>query len=145
MHWQRLHEAANEARERVTKAYMQMDEIDRNAGLSPDDKHRQRRDAAAQAIADFEASKTLARARETVELAVAKYKLDSTSRPRSPDSDAMLNAMKEVERGWRRATDKIAERASLSKTPSSDDKSLHQSRVRDVRFTPKSGHSQHQH
>ena len=28
LHWQRLHEAVNEARERVSKAYMQMDEID---------------------------------------------------------------------------------------------------------------------
>ena len=29
LHWQRLHEAVNEARERVSNAYMQMDEIDR--------------------------------------------------------------------------------------------------------------------
>ena len=72
MHWQRLHEAVNEARARVSKAYMQMDEIDRNADLSRDGKYRQRREIAAQAIADFEASKTLARAREAVELAVAK-------------------------------------------------------------------------
>lgn len=35
LHWQRLHEVANEARARVSKAYMQMDEIDRNADLSP--------------------------------------------------------------------------------------------------------------
>ena len=35
LHWQRLHGAVNEARERVSKAYMQMDEIDRNAALSP--------------------------------------------------------------------------------------------------------------
>jgi hypothetical protein len=34
VHWQKLHEAANEARERVSKAYMQMDEIDRNADFS---------------------------------------------------------------------------------------------------------------
>ena len=38
LHWQRLHEAVNEARERVSKAYMQMDEIDRDADLSPDGK-----------------------------------------------------------------------------------------------------------
>ena len=30
VHWQRLHAAANEARERVSKACMLMDEIDRN-------------------------------------------------------------------------------------------------------------------
>ena len=68
-----LHEAANEARERVRKAYRQMDEIDRKVDLSRDDKYRQRSKTAAQAIADFEESKTLARAREAVELAVAKH------------------------------------------------------------------------
>ena len=66
LHWQRLHEAVNEARERVSNAYMQMDEIDRNADLSRDDKHDERNTIAAEAIADFEASKTLARAREAV-------------------------------------------------------------------------------
>jgi hypothetical protein len=72
-HWQKLHEAANEARERVRKAYMQMDEIDRNTDLSREGKERQRSKSAAQAIADFEASKTLAQAREAVELVVAKH------------------------------------------------------------------------
>ena len=43
-----------------------MVEIDRNADLSPEGKERQRRKVAAQAIAEFEASKTLARAREAV-------------------------------------------------------------------------------
>ena len=42
LHWQRLHEAANEARERVSKAYVQMDAIDRDADLSRDGKYRQR-------------------------------------------------------------------------------------------------------
>ena len=60
LHWQRLHEAANEARDRVSKAHMQMDEIDRQRDLSREDKERQRRKAWAQSIADFEASKTLA-------------------------------------------------------------------------------------
>ena len=31
VHWERLHAVADEAREHVSKAYMQMDEIDRNA------------------------------------------------------------------------------------------------------------------
>ena len=35
LHWQRLHEVANEARERVSKAYMQMDEIDRRCRSFP--------------------------------------------------------------------------------------------------------------
>ena len=55
LHWQRLHEAVSEARERVSHAYMRMDEIDRNAELSRDGKYRQRSKTAAEAIADFEA------------------------------------------------------------------------------------------
>ena len=98
LHWQRLHEAVNEARERVSKAYMQMDEIDRNADLSRDGKYRQRSKTAAEAIADFEASKTLARARQAVELAQDRR---STSPPRSPKP--RLKAMKEADAGWQRA------------------------------------------
>src|SRR5512144_407465 len=111
LHWQRLHEAANEARERVSKAHMQMDEIDRRRDLSRGDKERQRRKAWAQAIADFEASKTLARARETVESAVAKHDIKPEAR------DAMLKAMKAAEGGWSRAMAKIGERATLTKGP----------------------------
>ena len=92
---------------------MQMDEIDRDADLSREGKYRQRSKTAAQAIADFEASKTLARAREAVELAVAKHNIEA----RDAEQDATLKAMKEAERGWQRAIDKIAERASLTKGP----------------------------
>jgi hypothetical protein len=110
LHWQRLHEAANEARERVSRAHTQMDEIDRNADLSREGKERQRRRIAAQAVADLEASKTLTRARQAVELAVAKHNVQQ------PESrDATLQAMKEAEAGWLKAIDKIAERASLTK------------------------------
>jgi hypothetical protein len=109
LHWQRLHEAVNEARERVSKAYVQMDEIDRNADLSRDGKYRQRSKTAAEAIADFEASKTLARAREAVEFAVAKDNIKPEAR------EAAQKAMKEAEQGWTRAMEKIGERASLAK------------------------------
>ena len=112
LHWQCLHNAANEARERVSKAYIQMDEIDRDVDLSRDGKYRQRSQTAAQAIADFEASKTLARAHEAVELAVAKHNLEQHVK------DATRKALKEAEQGWGRAIDKIAERASLAKDPS---------------------------
>ena len=106
VHWKKLHEAANETRARVSKAYVQMDEIDSNAALSRDGKYRERSKIAAQAIADFEASKTLARAREAVELAVAKYKLEHHVLPEIvQDSEAALKAMKEVERAWQRAMD----------------------------------------
>jgi hypothetical protein len=118
LHWQRLHEAVNEARERMSKAYAQMDEIDRDAGLSRDDKHRQRSQAADEAIADFEASKTLMRAREDVALVVAKRKVEQHVSPQiARDSEATLKAMKEVERDWPRAMNKIAERAGRTKGP----------------------------
>ena len=111
-HWQHLHQVVDEARERVSKAYAQMDEIDRNADLSRDGKESQRRKTAARAVADFEASRTLARAHEAVESAVAKHDMNPEAR------DAMLKAMKEAKRGWTRAIDKIGERASsLTKGP----------------------------
>ena len=91
---------------------MQRDEIDRNADLSRDGKESQRRRTATQAVADFEASRTLARAHEAVESAVAKHDMNPGAR------DAMLKAMKEAKRGWTRAIDKIGERASsLTKGP----------------------------
>ena len=61
------------------------------------------------AIADFEASRTLARAREAVELAVAKHNTEPKAR------DATLKALKEAEQGWTRSMDKIGERAGLAK------------------------------
>ena len=116
VHWQRLHAVADEARERVSKAYMSMDEIDRNADLSRDGKYRQRNKTAAQAIADFEESKTMARARDAVELVVAKHKVEQHVSPEiAEDRDGTLKAMKAAEQGWRKAIDKIAERASLTK------------------------------
>ena len=111
VHWQRLHAVPDEARERVSKFYMLADEIDRKPDLSREGKNRQRRKAAAQAIADFEASTTLSRAREAVELAVAKHNLEQHVR------DATRKALKEADQGWQRAIDKIAERASLTKGP----------------------------
>ena len=71
-------------------------------GVSREEKQHQRCEVAAQALAEFEASKTLVRAREAV---------------RYDPSPATLKAMKEAEQGWRRAIDKIAERAGLTKAP----------------------------
>jgi hypothetical protein len=92
VHWQRLHAVADEARERVSKAYVQMEEIDRNADLSHDGKHRQRRETAAKAVADFEASKTLARAHQAVELAVAKNNLEHHVRDATRKATFQLNS-----------------------------------------------------
>jgi hypothetical protein len=108
VHWQRLHAVADEARERVSKVYARMDEIDRNPDLCREGKERQRRKAADQAIADFKASKTLASARQAVEFAVA-------NKPEARGT--AVKAMKEAEQGWERAMDKIGERASLAKVP----------------------------
>jgi hypothetical protein len=97
---------------------MQMDEIDGDTILSSDIKYRRRCEIADQSIADFEASKTLARACQAVELAVAKRNFEEDISPEvAQDSEAMLKARKEVERGWQKAMDKIAERASLTKRP----------------------------
>ena len=114
VHWQKLHRAANEARARVSKAYMQMDEIDSNVDLSGDDKYRQRSKVAAQAIAEFDESKTLGRARQAVGLAVANA-TQHVSPKIAEVGDATLKAMEEAEDGWRKAIDKIAERAGVTK------------------------------
>lgn len=98
MPWQRIHDVANEARARVSRACAAMNEIDHNANR--EDKHDQRQRIAAQAVADFEASRTLVRAREAVRL--------------HPEIEA-LTAMKEAEHGWQRAIDLIVERAAHPK------------------------------
>jgi hypothetical protein len=79
-----------------------MDESDCKTELSREDKHHQRCEVAAQALAEFEASKTLMRARAAV-------RYDG-----SPD---MLKALEQAEAGWEGAMDKIAERAGVSKGP----------------------------
>jgi hypothetical protein len=61
--WQRLHAVGNEARERVSKACAQMDEIDRNRDLSREGKQLKRNEVAAKALAGFGLSKTLVRVR----------------------------------------------------------------------------------
>jgi hypothetical protein len=100
LHWRKLHDATNEARARVTKAYTQMDEIDRNASLSSDIKYRRRCEIADQAIADFEASKTLSRAREAVEIAMSKHNFERVLPEIAQARDATRKALKEAEAGW---------------------------------------------
>ena len=114
--WQKLHAVPNEARERLSKVYAQMDEIDGNADLSRDGKYRQRSKAADQAIADLEASKTLARAREAVDSVIQQWKRDE-QHVSTEIAEATLKAMKEAEAGWQRAIDMIVERAAQTKVP----------------------------
>jgi hypothetical protein len=86
-----------------------MEEIDMRSDLSREDKHEERQRIMAQAIDDFEASKTLARAREAVRLLTDRDEV-------SPQiADATREAMKEVDAGWQRAIEKIAERAGVTK------------------------------
>jgi hypothetical protein len=66
LHWRYLHECTDEARASVSKAYAKMAAIDADPDLSPQGKQRRRREAAAQALAELEASSTLKRARDTV-------------------------------------------------------------------------------
>jgi hypothetical protein len=95
VHWQRLHDVANEARERVRNSHSQMDNVDRSANLSHEGKYRQRSEIAADAIAEFESSKTLARAREAVKLVVAKNGV-------SAEIAATPKAMSEAEHRYER-------------------------------------------
>jgi hypothetical protein len=67
VHWQKLHASADEARERIAQAWAAMDEIEKNGDLSPEGKERQKKKIALQALAEFEKSKTLATAKQSVE------------------------------------------------------------------------------
>jgi hypothetical protein len=129
VHWQRLHSAANEARERVSNAYKHMAEIDCNADLSREGKERQRREAAVQAIADFEASKTLARAREAVGQVIEQWaaKVGLTIKAASNIHEATVHAqirdrlaaMKDGRMGFleKNATDPVVAAALLTAPP----------------------------
>jgi hypothetical protein len=78
-----------------------MDEIDRNRDLSRDDKYLQRSEDCGSSHCGLRASKTLARAREAVELLVAKHNVGQHVLPDiAQDSETTLKAMKDVERSW---------------------------------------------
>ena len=120
LHWQKLHDAANEARSRVSRYYRLADEIDRNMSLSSDAKYRRRSETAAQAIAGFDLSKTLVLACEAVErVATQRNSAENLSPEIAEDTDAMLKAIRETEKGWQRAIDKISERSCRTRGPNS--------------------------
>ena len=61
---------------------------------------------------------SLVRAREAVELAVAKRNCEGHVSPEiARDSEATLKAMKELEQGWQKGIDKISERAGRTTGP----------------------------
>ena len=120
IHWQKLHDAVHEARSRVGRFYQLADEIDRNVSLSSEAKYKQRSKAATEAIAGFDSSKTMVLACETVErLVTQRNSAENLSPEIAEDTNAMLTAMKETEKGWRRAIDKIAERSCQGRGPNS--------------------------
>jgi hypothetical protein len=73
VHWQRLHAAVDEARELVGLTFKSIAEIERDRDLSPEGKKRQRSRFAAQALAELQKSRTLAKAREAVSRVVATW------------------------------------------------------------------------
>ncbi len=73
LHWQRIKAVVIEARTRLSNAYAELERIDADADLSAEGKARKKKKVAAEAIADFQQSKTLASAKETVERQVAKW------------------------------------------------------------------------
>ena len=134
LHWQKLHDAVQEARSRVGRYYRLADEIDRNVSLSSDAKYKQRSKAATEAIAGFDSSKTMVLACETVErLVTQRNSAENLSPKMAEDTDAVLRATKEMEKGWQRAIDKIAERSCQSRGPHSAHTRRFSSRP-DVRF-----------
>ena len=86
----------------MSKASTRMDEIDGKADLSREEKQHMCSEVLAHALAEFEASKTLMRARQAV---------------RYDGSPATLKALEQAEAGWNRAMDKIAERSAQIKSP----------------------------
>jgi len=94
VHWQKLHAAADEARQRVSGAFSIMDEIDKDPDLSPEGKERKKKKAAAEAIADFQNSKMVSNAKEAVERQRAKWaeKTGVASKAPTNFAEAMVHA-----------------------------------------------------
>jgi hypothetical protein len=65
LHWERLHATADEARNRVAKAWSDIDEIDSDADLSAEGKARKKKRVASEAIVALEKSKMLASAKSS--------------------------------------------------------------------------------
>jgi hypothetical protein len=98
LHQKALVAAANEAVDAVRSAYAQLDKIDANPDLTPDAKKRQRAALAQKLIANFEASKTLARAREAAEQVLRKYELQINSNLRTANDPQSISIQAEIRR-----------------------------------------------
>ena len=92
VHWQRIHAVADEARERVAKAWAAMDAVDGDRDLSREGRSRKKEKLAAEAIADCHKSKSLDEAKNAVERMVAKWaeKTGLAIKPPSNIAEAMV-------------------------------------------------------
>ena len=93
-HWQKLHEAADEARQRVAKAFSAMDQIDHNSDLTPEGKAKECRKIAERGVAQAKASKTLesARAAVTRQMQTWANKLSEVIKPAEDVHTATLHS-----------------------------------------------------
>lgn len=73
LHWEKLHACADEARQRVAQVRAAFDAIDNDSDLSKEGRDRKKKTYAADAIADFQRSKALLGAKDTVERQLAEW------------------------------------------------------------------------
>ena len=94
VHWQKLHAAADEARDRVAQTWAAFQAIESDADLSPEGKARQKKKVAAAAITEFQQSKALMRAKEAVDRQVEKWceKTGLAVKPPTNIADAVVGA-----------------------------------------------------
>jgi hypothetical protein len=86
--WSALHDCVTDARTRVLKTFGSMAAIDEDRNLSPTGKIEKKREIATKAIAEFAKSKSLEKARASVEHQVAKW--DEQLAPKA--GDVAINA-----------------------------------------------------
>ena len=81
--WQKLHQVANEAHDRVSRACALLDEVDADRDLTPEGKIKKRAAIAERAVADFRKSTTLENARTAVSQLQARWnaKIDEAIKP----------------------------------------------------------------
>jgi hypothetical protein len=92
MHQKTLVVAANEARTFLRDAYVKFDAIEANRDLSPEGKRRQRVELGIAIIVKMQASKTLARAHETIAQVTQRWqdRIDvNIKRPTNPHEEAV--------------------------------------------------------
>ena len=94
LHWSTLRSCVDCTRTHVLKAFGAMAAIDEDRNLNPTGKAEKKREIATKAIADLEGSKSLEKARATVEHQVAKWNEQLGLIPKAPESvsAAMIHA-----------------------------------------------------